>query len=337
MIVVMKPGATRENIEKVIEVLEEHGLQAHLSTGKQVTIIGVIGDKSVISEKNLEVLDGVDKLVPITESYKLSNRKFNPEPSVIRVKNYTIGAESFCIIAGPCSVEGREQIIGEARFLAGQGIRFLRGGAFKPRTSPYSFQGLGREGLEYLREAAEETGMIIVTEVTSLKTLEIAIDYVDILQIGARNMHNFELLKEEGRTGKPVVLKRGLSATIDEWLNAAEYIMREGNNSVVLCERGIRTFETATRNTLDISAIPVIKSKSHLPILIDPSHASGVREYIPSLCKAALAAGADGIMLEVHPNPAKALSDGPQSLNLEEFTKLLEELKPLAALCGRVI
>jgi 3-deoxy-7-phosphoheptulonate synthase len=337
MIIVMKPGAGRKNIERVIEVLEEHGLQAHLSTGKQVTIIGVIGDKSVLSESNLEVLDGVDKLVPITESYKLSNKKFNPEPSVIRVKNYTIGAGSFCVIAGPCSVEGREQIITEARFLSGKGIRFLRGGAFKPRTSPYAFQGLGREGLEYLREAAEETDMIIVTEVTSLRTLGIAADYADIFQIGARNMHNFELLKEVGKTAKPVVLKRGLSATIDEWLNAAEYIMREGNSSVILCERGIRTFETATRNTLDISAIPVIKKKSHLPILIDPSHASGVREYVPSLCKAALAAGADGIMLEVHPNPAKALSDGPQSLNFEEFTELIEELRPLAALCGRVI
>ncbi len=337
MIIVMKPGAGQDSIRRVVDVLEQHRLQAHLSTGKQVTIIGVIGDKSVLSESNLEVMEGVDKIVPITESFKLSNKKFNPEPSVIRVKDQTIGGSGFCIVAGPCAVEGREQILQEARFLSGLGIRFLRGGAFKPRTSPYSFQGLGREGLMYLREAAEETGMVTVTEVTSLKTLDIARDYVDIFQIGARNMHNFELLKEVGKAGKPVVLKRGLSATIDEWLNAAEYIMREENSNVILCERGIRTFETATRNTLDISAVPVVKNKSHLPILIDPSHAAGVCGYVPALCKAAMAAGADGIMIEVHPRPAKALSDGAQSLNLEEFRQLLEDLKPLAALCGKGI
>ena len=337
MIIVMKPGASRENIEKVVAVLEEHQLQAHLSTGKQVTIIGVVGDKSVLSDSNLEVMEGVDKLVPITESYKLSNRKFNPEPSIIKVKDFSIGGENFTIVAGPCAVESREQILQSARFLKSQGVHFLRGGTFKPRTSPYAFQGLGKEGLEYLRDAANETGMAVITEVTSQKNLEIAFEYIDALQIGARNMHNFELLKEVGKTGKPVVLKRGMSATIDEWLNAAEYIMREGNNQVILCERGIRTFETATRNTLDISAIPVIKAKSHLPILIDPSHAAGVREYVPALSKAALAVGSDGIMVEVHPRPAKALSDGPQSLNFDEFRDMLEILKPLATLCRKVM
>jgi len=337
MIIVMKPDASQSHIQKVIEVLEKNHLQAHLSKGKQLTIIGVIGDKSILSEANLEAMDGVEKLVPITESYKLSNRKFKPEPSVIKVKGFSIGGDSFSIVAGPCSVESREQILETARFLKSQGVCFLRGGTFKPRTSPYAFQGLGQQGLEYLKEAAEETGMAIVTEVTSLKTLEIAIDYVDVFQIGARNMHSFELLKEVGKAGKPVVLKRGLSATIDEWLNAAEYIMREGNNQVILCERGIRTFETATRNTLDISAVPVIRSKSHLPVLIDPSHATGVRDYIAPLCKAAMAVGADGIMIEVHPTPSRALSDGAQSLDFDDFKKMLSELKPLAGLCGKVM
>jgi len=337
MIIVMKPDASESNIQKVIEVLEKNHLQAHLSKGKQLTIIGVIGDKSVLSEANLEAMDGVERLVPITESYKLSNRKFKPEPTVIKVKGFSIGGGSFSIIAGPCSVESREQILETARFLKSQGVCFLRGGAFKPRTSPYAFQGLGKQGLEYLKEAAEETGMAIVTEVTSLKTLEIAIDYVDVFQIGARNMQSFELLKEVGKAGKPVLLKRGLSATIDEWLNAAEYIMREGNNQVILCERGIRTFETATRNTLDISAIPVIRSKSHLPVLIDPSHATGVRDYIAPLCKAAMAVGSDGIMVEVHPVPSKAFSDGAQSLDFDGFKKMLSELKPLAELCGKVM
>ncbi|NLN65978.1 MAG: 3-deoxy-7-phosphoheptulonate synthase [Clostridiaceae bacterium] len=335
MIIVMKREASQENIQRVVRVLEEYRLQAHLSTGKQVTIIGVIGDKSVLTDANLEVMDGVDKLVPITETYKLSNRKFNPAPSVIKVKDFTIGGGNFSIVAGPCSVEGREQILETARFLKSCGVHFLRGGTFKPRTSPYAFQGLGLEGLQYLKEAADETGMAIITEVTSLRTLEIALDHVDVFQIGARNMHSFELLKEVGKTGKPVVLKRGLSATIDEWLNAAEYIMTGGNSQVILCERGIRTFETATRNTLDISAVPVIQQKSHLPILIDPSHASGVREYVPALCRAAVSVGADGIMVEVHPQPAKAFSDGAQSLNFEQFESLLNVLKPLAEICGK--
>ena len=337
MIIVMKPGASRENIQRVVAVLEEHQLQAHLSTGKQVTIIGVVGDKTVLSNTNLDLMEGVDKLVPITETYKLSNKKFNPEPSVIKVKNFTIGGDGFSIVAGPCSVESREQILQSATFLKGCGVNFLRGGTFKPRTSPYAFQGLGREGLEYMKEAAEATGMAIITEVPSLKTLEIAMDYVDVFQIGARNMSSFELLKEVGKTEKPVVLKRGLSATIDEWLNAAEYIMTEGNPNVILCERGIRTFETSTRNTLDISAVPVIRQKSHLPILVDPSHAAGVREYIPALCRAALAVGADGIMVEVHPQPSKALSDGAQSLEYEQFQSILQVLKPLAAICGKVM
>ncbi len=329
MIVVMKQNCTENNIKSVINCLEEIGLQAHLSKGESVTIIGVIGEKSKLQNKNLELFEGVDKLVCVTESYKLSNKKFKQTPTIVEIGDIKIGGGDLVIMAGPCAVESQEQLLECAHSIKASGAQILRGGAYKPRTSPYSFQGLEEEGLKYMAQAREETGLRIVCEVTSLSAVENAVKYVDILQIGARNMQNFDLLKAVGRTNLPVLLKRGISATIDEWLNAAEYILAEGNEKVIFCERGIRTYETSTRNTLDISAVPVIKSKSHLPIIVDPSHGTGVRDYVAPLSKAALAAGADGLMIEMHPCPEKALSDGPQSLNPEDFNKLCMELTKL--------
>lgn len=335
MIIVMKPHAPQENIDHVVQLIKSKGLETHLSQGQEVTIIGVVGDKSKLSNQNLEIAPGVDKIVPVTESYKLSNKKFHPEPSVIKVGNTEIGPNNLTIMAGPCAVESEEQLLLIAHAVKKAGATFVRGGAYKPRTSPYSFQGLEEEGLRYMQTAREETGLSTICEVISEKAIEAAAKYVDMIQIGARNMQNFQLLKEAGRSGLPVLLKRGLAATIDEWLNAAEYIIAEGNPNVVLCERGIRTFETATRNTLDISAVPVIKSKSHLPIIVDPSHATGVRAYVAPLAKCAIAAGADGLMIEVHNNPACALSDGPQSLTFDQFDRLSEELTPFATLAER--
>ena len=332
MIIVMKPNAKEESIRKVLNLIEVNELEAHVSTGKQVTIIGVIGDKSKISQQNLEIFEDVDKIVAVTESYKLANKKFHPEPSIIKVGNTEIGGNKLIIMSGPCAVESPEQVMETAIAIKKSGAQILRGGAYKPRTSPYSFQGLEEDGLKIMKEAKDATGLSIVCEVTSLNAIETAAKYVDMLQIGARNMQNFYLLKEAGKTGLPILLKRGLCATYDEWLNASEYIMAEGNPNVILCERGIRTFETATRNTLDISAIPVIKSRSHLPIVIDPSHASGVRNYVAPLAKAAIAAGADGLMIETHPNPATALSDGPQSLTFDQFDELCNEIRPFAKL-----
>ena len=335
MIIVMKPNAKPESILKIKEVIEEKGLYAHISDGHEVTIIGVVGNKEKLMDQNLEIYDDVDKIVPVTESYKLANKKFHPEPSTVKVGNVTIGGDTMVIMSGPCAVENRQQLLTTAHAIKKAGAHILRGGAYKPRTSPYAFQGLEEEGLSYIKEAREETGLPVVCEVTSLDAIESAVKYIDMLQIGARNMQNFYLLKEAGKTGLPVLLKRGLSATIDEWLNAAEYIIAEGNPNVVLCERGIRTFETATRNTLDISAIPAIKAKSHLPIIVDPSHASGVRAYVKSLSMAAVAAGADGLMIETHPDPSTALSDGPQSLTFDQFDKLIGELNPLVKILGK--
>ena len=335
MIIIMKPKASQEAIKNVTSQIEKQGLQVHLSEGHEVTIVGVVGDKSRLNGINFEVADGLDKVVAFTESYKLANRKFHPEASVIPVGNTFIGPGSLTIMAGPCAVESREQLLETAHAVKKAGANFLRGGAYKPRTSPYSFQGLEEEGLKYMKEAREATGLAVICEVTSHHAIETAVKYVDMLQIGARNMQNFELLKEAGKAGIPVLLKRGLSATIDEWLNAAEYIMSEGNERVVLCERGIRTYETSTRNTLDISAVPVLRGKTHLPVIVDPSHATGVRAYVPPLAKCAIAAGADGLMIEVHPNPACALSDGPQSLTFEQFEDLTASLRPYAKLEGR--
>ncbi|MBE5975996.1 MAG: 3-deoxy-7-phosphoheptulonate synthase [Paenibacillaceae bacterium] len=336
MIIIMKPNASAEAVSKVKHLIESNGLTAHLSEGTEVTIVGVVGDKTKLQGANIEMMDGVDKIVAVTESYKVVNKKFHPEDSVITVGNAKIGPGHLTMMAGPCAIENHDMLLETAYAVKKAGAQFLRGGAYKPRTSPYAFQGLEEEGLQYMKEAREATGLNVVCEVTSLRSLETAVKYVDMIQIGARNMQNFELLKEAGKAGIPVLLKRGLCATIDEWLNAAEYIASEGNPSIVLCERGIRTYETATRNTLDISAIPVIRSKSHLPIIVDPSHATGVRAYIEPISKAALAVGADGLIVEVHPCPSCALSDGPQSLTFEQFEQLTEQLQPYAKLSGRV-
>ena len=335
MIIVMKPHAPQEAVNRVTDLIQEKGLETHLSVGKEVTIIGVVGDKNRLAGENLRILPWVDKLVPITESYKLSNRKFHPEPTRVRVGNHEIGPDTLTIMAGPCAVETEEQLMTIAREVKKAGAQFVRGGAYKPRTSPYSFQGLEEEGLRYMAEAKKEYGLNTICEVISEKAIEAAAKYVDMLQIGARNMQNFQLLREAGRSGMPILLKRGLAATIDEWLNAAEYILAEGNPNVVLCERGIRTYETATRNTLDLSAVPVIREKSHLPVIVDPSHATGVRAYVAPLAKAAVACGADGLMIEVHNDPEHALSDGPQSLTFDCFGQLMTDLQAYISLAGR--
>ena len=335
MIIVMKPAAPQASIQHVVSMVREAGLETHLSEGKEVTIIGVVGDKSRLQDTNLELAPDVEKIVPITESYKLSNKKFHPEPSTIQVGNTEIGPNTLTIMAGPCAIESEKQLLSIAHAVKAAGANFLRGGAYKPRTSPYSFQGLEEEGLLYMKHAKEETGLSTICEVISRESLACAIKYVDMIQIGARNMQNFQLLREVGKAGVPVMLKRGLSATIEEWLNAAEYIISEGNPHVVLCERGIRTYETSTRNTLDISAVPVLKSKTHLPVIVDPSHASGVWEYVAPLSRCAVAVGADGLMIEVHNNPECALSDGAQSLTFAHFSQLTQELKAYAQLAGR--
>ncbi len=337
MIVIMKPGASDQAIKKVTDLIESKGLISHLSKGDQVTIIGVVGDKTRLAGSNIEISDGVDKVVSVTESYKLANRKFHPEPTEVKLHNTVIGPSTLTVMSGPCAIESREQLLETAFAVKKAGATVLRGGAYKPRTSPYSFQGLETEGLKYMKEAREATELSVICEVTSAHAIEEAVKYVDMLQIGARNMQNFELLKEAGKTSLPILLKRGLSATIDEWLNAAEYIMSEGNENVVLCERGIRTYETATRNTLDLSAVPVLRQKTHLPIIVDPSHATGVRAYVEPLAKAAVAAGADGLMIETHPCPEKALSDGPQSLTFDQFETLMKDLKPYAGLSDRTM
>ncbi|WP_310604779.1 3-deoxy-7-phosphoheptulonate synthase [Anaerosporobacter sp.] len=337
MIIVMKPNASEASIKNLLDIIAVSGLEAHLSAGREVTIIGVIGDKSKLLEQNLEIAPDVEKIVPVTETYKLANKKFHPEPTIVNVGNVAIGGKDLVIMSGPCAVESHDQVLETAIAIKKAGAQILRGGAYKPRTSPYAFQGLEEDGLRYMKEAREATGLPVICEVTSLEAIEVAVKYVDMLQIGARNMQNFYLLKEAGKTGIPILLKRGLSATIDEWLNASEYIMAEGNKDVVLCERGIRTFETSTRNTLDISAVPVIKEKSHLPIIVDPSHATGVRNYVKPLAKSAIAVGADGLMIETHPNPATAVSDGPQSLTFPQFEELCEELRPFAALMGKTL
>jgi 3-deoxy-7-phosphoheptulonate synthase len=310
-------------------------LGVHISKGFEKTIIGVIGDKRVLSGIPLELLPGVDRLIPIVESYKLASKSFKTTPSVIDVGGVKIGGREIVLMAGPCAVESREQIMSCAIAVKKSGAKILRGGAFKPRTSPYSFQGLEEEGLKLLKEAKEATGLQIITEVTSERSMEIAGKYVDMFQIGARNCQNFELLKEAGKSGKPILLKRGLSTTIEEWLNAAEYVMSEGNSNVVLCERGIKTFETATRNTLDISAVPVVKNTSHLPIIVDPSHAAGKTQYISALSRAAIAAGADGLIFEVHPDPRSAMSDAAQQLTPGAFDLLCKDIEKIASIADR--
>ncbi len=335
MIIVMKPHAAAASIAAVTKYIEDNGLSVHLSHGEEVTIIGMVGDKSKLSTDNLILFEDVDRIMPVTESYKLANRKFHPEPTAVTVGNTSIGPGTLTIMAGPCAVESEAQLMKIAHAVKAAGATILRGGAYKPRTSPYSFQGLEEEGLRYMQNAKAETGLSTICEVVSREAIEAAVKYVDMIQIGARNMQNFILLKEAGQSGLPVLLKRGLCSTMDEWLNAAEYIIAEGNPAVVLCERGIRTFETATRNTLDLSAVPVMKEKTHLPIIVDPSHSTGSYKYVPSMAKAAVACDADGLMIEVHDDPAHALSDGPQSLTFAKFDKLTSELQPLCTLMGR--
>ncbi len=335
MIIIMKPNANPTSIGSVVSYIEKYGLQTHLSKGEEVTIIGIVGDKAKLPTENIISFKDVDRIVPVTESYKLANKKFHPDPSTVIVGNTHIGPDNMTIMAGPCAVESEEQLMCIARAVKKSGATILRGGAYKPRTSPYSFQGLEEEGLRYMQEAKKETGLSTICEVICQEAIESAVKYVDMIQIGARNMQNFILLKEAGRSGLPVLLKRGLCATIDEWLNAAEYIIAEGNPNVVLCERGIRTFETATRNTLDLSAIPVLKERTHLPVIADPSHSTGVYKYVSPMAKAAVACGADGLMIEVHNDPANALSDGPQSLNFDKFERLTRELKPFCDLMSR--
>ena len=302
-----------------------------------MTIIGCIGDTTRLDARLFEVDASVDKVMHVQEPYKLANRAFHPEDSIIDVSGVKVGGDHLALIAGPCSVESYEQVLGIAKSVKAAGANMLRGGAFKPRTSPYSFQGLGLEGLEILCAVREETGLPIVTELMSPDHLDIFNEKVDLIQIGARNMQNFDLLKQLGQLDRPILLKRGLNATYEEWVMSAEYIMAAGNENVILCERGIRTFETYTRNTLDLSAVPVLRQKTHLPIIVDPSHATGVRAYVDPMAKAAVSAGADGLMIEVHPCPEKALSDGPQSLTFQEFDSLMNQLRPYAALEGRTL
>ena len=336
MVVIMKREFTPEQLEAAVHTMEEGGVKVMVSKGAETTILGAEGNAEHIDQEKLSLLPGVERVMRVTEPYKKANRKYHPEDTVIELSNgRSVGGNRLAVIAGPCSVESEAQIVGVAQAVKASGAAALRGGAFKPRTSPYSFQGLETEGLKYMKEAREATGLSVICEVTSGHAIESAVQYVDMLQIGARNMQNFELLKEAGKTSLPILLKRGLSATIDEWLNAAEYIMSEGNENVVLCERGIRTYETSTRNTLDLSAVPVLRQRTHLPIIVDPSHATGVRAYVEPLSKAAIAAGADGLMIETHPCPEKALSDGPQSLTFDEFDGLMNRLRPYAGLSGR--
>ena len=328
MVITMAKGATEEQVAHVMERVKASGCEPHPIYGVERTVVAAVGDergKPLL--KALASAPGVEKVTPILQPYKLVGSEVHPEPSVVEIAGVKFGGKHFGVIAGPCSVETREQTLATARVVRKAGARLMRGGAFKPRTSPYSFQGLAEEGLKLLSEARDETGLGIVTEVMNPRDIELVVRYADALQIGARNMQNFSLLKEVGQTEKPILLKRGMSATIEEWLMASEYVVSEGNREVILCERGIRTFETYTRNTFDLSAIPAVHRLSHLPVIADPSQGTGVRDLVPAMSKAAVAAGADGLILEVHPNPEEAFSDGPQSLLFEQFEALMDELQ----------
>ena len=337
MMIIMRTEATQAQITEVVSRVEEEGLRAHISRGSERTIIGAIGDGRPINRDQFVLMPGVDRVVPISRSYKLAPREFSPEDTVFPLNGMEIQQGEVIIIAGPCSVEDRSQIIESAHAVREAGAHALRGGAFKPRTSPYSFQGLGEEGLQYLAEAREQTGLPIVTEVMAPEQVELVASYADVMQIGARNMQNYSLLHAAGESGQAVFLKRGMSATIEDLLMAAEYILSHDNRRVMLCERGIRTFETATRNTTDINAIPVLKAATHLPVILDPSHSTGHWEYVNSIARAGIAAGADGLMIEVHPNPDQALSDGGQSLKPERFAELVDQVKAIVEATGRTL
>lgn len=337
MMIIMNSNATPQQVEHVIEHVRAAGLAVHLSQGVEATIIGAIGETHNIPIEQFEILDGVDMVKRITQPFKLASRQFHPENSVFLLDGFSVGGEEIAIIAGPCSVESRSQIFETALAVKEAGANALRGGVFKPRTSPYAFQGLGEEGLEYLAEARAQTGLPIVAEIMSQTQLDIMVKYVDVLQVGARNMQNFNLLRAIGETRTPVLLKRGLSATIEELLMSAEYILSGGNKQVMLCERGIRTFETSTRNTTDINAIPVLKNLTHLPVILDPSHSTGNADYVAAIARAAIAAGADGLIVEVHPDPAHAVSDGKQSLKPEKFYAMMKQVGQIAQIMGRRI
>jgi 3-deoxy-7-phosphoheptulonate synthase len=339
-IIVLKPRITEEELKRIVKKLERHGLKTNISKGTERTIIGVIGDTSKITEEEenaIRLMPGIEDVMRILKPYKLASRDFKAENTTINVGGHIIGGKKIQVIAGPCAVENKTMLMGIAEKVKNAGASFIRGGAFKPRTSPYSFQGLGEEGLKYLSDVRKKTGLPVVTELMDPRDIGLILKYADIIQIGTRNMQNFRLLLEVGTCNKPVLLKRGLSATIKEWLMAAEYIMSKGNHNVILCERGIRTFETATRNTLDLSAVPALKQLTHLPVIVDPSHAVGKLAFVAPMAKAAVAAGTDGLLIEVHPNPEEALSDGEQSLKPDAFKKLMEELRPIAAAVGREI
>ncbi|RKX96401.1 MAG: 3-deoxy-7-phosphoheptulonate synthase [Spirochaetes bacterium] len=337
MVIVMKPHVEEKKIQKVMERLKELGFDIHRSDGVNHTILGAVGDKRGIDIRQLEVMEGVHEVVRISTPYKLASRLFKPEDTIIRVGDVEIGGKEVIIAAGPCAVESREQLMTIAEAVKKSGAKLLRGGAFKPRTSPYSFQGLGEKALQYLREAADKFGLYVITEVIESGQVELVGQYTDIFQVGARNMQNFTLLRELGKVHKPVMLKRGMSATIEEWLMASEYILSGGNREVILCERGIRTFENYTRNTLDISAVPVVKKLSHLPVFTDPSHGTGIRNKVIPMARASIAAGADGIIVEVHHDPEHALSDGAQSLYPDQFDEMTRELKIIAKAVDRFI
>ena len=338
MIIILKPHADAGKVDSLVRSLEtDFGLEVQRMDGVNYSILGLIGDTSALDMEPIQEHEAVKKVMRVQEPYKKVNRAFHPDSTVITGDGFTIGGEKLAVMAGPCSVEDEEQIVSVAKAVKAAGANFLRGGAFKPRTSPYRFQGLGKEGLEYLLTAKQETGLPIVSEIISTQDIDMFVDMVDVIQVGARNMQNFVLLKELGRTHKPVLLKRGLSATIEEWLMSAEYIVAGGNPNVILCERGIRTFETQTRNTLDISAVPVIKRQSHLPVIVDPSHATGLWWAVEPLSVAAVCAGADGVMIEVHEHPAAALSDGKQSLLPETFSAVVQKLRGAATLMGRTV
>jgi len=336
MVIVMHRGATEKQIERVVERLIRDGFDVHRSTGAERSVLGVVGGM-IVDSRDYELLDGVREVVRITHPYKLASRTFKPDGTVVQIGDVKIGGEGVVIMAGPCSIESRQQINESADIVKKCGVHIMRGGAYKPRTSPHSFQGLGEEGLKMLHEAAHSRNMLVVSEIMDLSQLPIFVEYADILQVGARNMQNFTLLKELGNIRKPILLKRGMSATIEELLLAADYIMTGGNYDVILCERGIRTFENATRNTLDLSAIPVVKKQSHLPIVVDPSHGTGRRDKVAPMARAAVAAGADGLLIEVHPDPDKALCDGAQSLMPEQLDQLIQELKLIATAVHRFI
>ena len=338
MIIIMKYSASARDIAAVEKTLEDYGFMTHPIQGEKKTVIGAIGDKRLLSMNQILMMSGVDNVVPIMKPYKLASKELQREQSVIDVGcGVKVGGKELAVFAGPCAIESQEQFSSIARSVKASGAKILRGGAFKPRSSPYSFQGLASEGLQIMYNSGKECNMPICTEVVDTRDVELVAKYSDIIQIGARNMQNFQLLLEVGKCQKPILLKRGLASTMEEWLMAAEYIMSEGNENVILCERGIRTYETSTRNTFDISAIPVSKELSHLPIIADPSHATGSYKYVAPVAKGAIAAGADGLMIEVHNCPEKAASDGPQSLKPEKFDALMRELDPIAKAVGRIL